>query len=168
MRVRRSRLSDEQTRRLLEHFVAGTPARVAAELVRVNRNTATLFYHRMREVIARRLSTESPAPETLLPATDEATSNEERPVAAKVPVFALVRRGDKVLTVMMPERGERVAGRDGPRLRPDAIVYAQGTGNGLDMADLTQERVQRRARLAHGRSPISSAENFWSQAKRQL
>src|SRR6185436_1564604 len=132
MRVRRSRLSDEQTRRLLEHFVAGTPARVAAELVRVNRNTATLFYHRMRELIAQRLSSESPPPEALLPPAGEtaaAGTGERRP---KVAVFALVRRGDKVFTVMMPDPGERVVPRDRPRLRPDSIIYAEAAGEALD------------------------------------
>ena len=50
-----SRLSSEQTKRLLEHFVAGTPVRTAAELVKVNRNTSTYFYHRLRELIAAHL-----------------------------------------------------------------------------------------------------------------
>ena len=52
MKLKRSRLSVSQTRKLLEHVVAGTPARTAAELVGVNTNTATLFYHRLREIIA--------------------------------------------------------------------------------------------------------------------
>src|SRR5258705_9131677 len=52
---RRSRLSSELNRRLLEHFVAGTPARTAAELIGIHRNSATLFFHRLREVIAARL-----------------------------------------------------------------------------------------------------------------
>ena len=108
MRVRRSRLNDDQTRRLLEHFVAGTPARLAAELVHVNRNTATLFYHKMRLLIAEHLSNESPLPDVAAP---EGREGEVAPPAAgtdpqaKVPVFALVRRGDKVLTVMLPKLG---------------------------------------------------------------
>ncbi len=60
MKLRRSRLSNEQTQRLLEHFVAGTPARTSAELVGVNRNTASYFYHRLREVIAHHLESVSP------------------------------------------------------------------------------------------------------------
>lgn len=39
---RRSRLPVSIQKRLPEHFVASTPARSAAELVGVNRNTATL------------------------------------------------------------------------------------------------------------------------------
>src|SRR5688572_2180707 len=171
MRLRRSRLTDEQTHRLLEHFVAGTPARMAAELVQVNRNTARLFYHRMRLLIARHLASESPLPATLAQgeagaaATAPAGAGEER---AKIPVFALVRRGDKVLTVMMPpEPAAHASAGENPPLRPDSIVYAEGAGP-LDISELRPERVQRRAHLSRGRSPISSTENFWGQAKRQL
>lgn len=57
---RRSKLSGQKQRRLIEHFVAGTPARTAAELVGVNRNTATLYYHKLRETIAERIAGESP------------------------------------------------------------------------------------------------------------
>jgi len=169
MRVRRSRLSDEQTRRLLEHFVAGTPARMAAELVQVNRNTATLFYHKMRLLIAEHLSTETPPPlppEDGEPGIDGATQAEDAGATPKVPVFALVRRGDKVLTVMLPGE-ERPAPPRGP-LRPDSIIYAEAAAGPLDVGNLQHERVQRRAHLARGRAPISSVENFWGQAKRQL
>ena len=50
MRLKHSKLTANQTVRLCEHFVAGTPARTAAELVSVNKNTAALFYHRLREI----------------------------------------------------------------------------------------------------------------------
>ena len=36
----------------MEHFVAGTTARTAAEIVGVNKNTAQLFFHRLRDIIA--------------------------------------------------------------------------------------------------------------------
>src|ERR1700722_7820760 len=57
---RRSWLGLEVQRALLMQFVAGTPARMAAELTGVNRNTATLFYHKLRELIAAKLAEESP------------------------------------------------------------------------------------------------------------
>ena len=44
--------------RLLEHFVAGTTARAAAELVGVHRNTS--FYTRLRKVIAEEMEKASP------------------------------------------------------------------------------------------------------------
>ncbi len=50
--MRKSRLSWAQQRRLIEHFVAGTTARTAASLVGVNKNTATFYFHRLRQIIA--------------------------------------------------------------------------------------------------------------------
>jgi len=52
MDIKRSKLKKMTRKRLIEHFVSGTTARTAAELVGVNRNTARLFYQRLREVIA--------------------------------------------------------------------------------------------------------------------
>lgn len=59
-RRRRSRIDGTVQVVLLEHFVAGTPARAAAALVGVNRHTATLFYHNVREVIAAHLALDAP------------------------------------------------------------------------------------------------------------
>jgi transposase len=36
----------------MDLFVAGSTARAAAEIVGVNRNTARVFYHRLRQLIA--------------------------------------------------------------------------------------------------------------------
>jgi len=56
MYERQSRLSKGKRDRLIEHFVAGTTARAAAELVGVHRNTAASFYTRLRKVIAEQLA----------------------------------------------------------------------------------------------------------------
>ncbi|MFM2065971.1 MAG: hypothetical protein RLZZ584_880 [Pseudomonadota bacterium] len=60
MNRRYSRLSEEQTRHLLECFVAGMPARPAAELAGVNRNTARLCFHHVRQAIALHLGSAEP------------------------------------------------------------------------------------------------------------
>jgi hypothetical protein len=52
MYQRKSRLSVRQRNRLVEHFVAGTTARTAVELVGVNRNAVVSFYNRRRTIIA--------------------------------------------------------------------------------------------------------------------
>lgn len=39
----------------MDLFVAGATARAAAEIVGVNRNTARVFYHRLRQLIASKL-----------------------------------------------------------------------------------------------------------------
>ncbi len=57
---RRSRLLPSIQLELLRLFVAGVPARVAAEVTGGNRNTAILFFHKLRQIIASRLAEESP------------------------------------------------------------------------------------------------------------
>ena len=49
--MRKSRLSQQKQVRLIEHFVAGTTARCAADLIGVNRNTAAYYFKRLREII---------------------------------------------------------------------------------------------------------------------
>ena len=51
---RRSRLPVAVQGRLVEHFVAGTPARVVADLTGIHRNSAILFYRKPREIILAR------------------------------------------------------------------------------------------------------------------
>ena len=42
-------MSRSEQLRLMEYFVAGTPARTAADLVGVHRNSAIRFFHKLRE-----------------------------------------------------------------------------------------------------------------------
>jgi transposase len=60
MKMRKSRLSKEKQERLMEHFVSGSTARCASELVNVNKNTASYFFHRLREVIYQATEGEAP------------------------------------------------------------------------------------------------------------
>jgi transposase len=59
--MRKSRISQSKQDRLVEHFVAGTTARTAARVVGVLRNSAALYFHRLREVVAYELEAESEA-----------------------------------------------------------------------------------------------------------
>lgn len=49
---RKSRLPAWQQLRLLEHFIGGSMARAAADLVGVNSKTAAFYFPRLREVTA--------------------------------------------------------------------------------------------------------------------
>ncbi|MFQ5356667.1 MAG: IS1595 family transposase, partial [Mariprofundaceae bacterium] len=48
--MRKSQLSQYKQMKLIEHFVSGSTARCAAELVGINRKTAAYYYHRLRIV----------------------------------------------------------------------------------------------------------------------
>src|SRR5450830_807154 len=104
MYERQSRLSKGKRDRLIEHFVAGTTARAASELVGVHRNTAASFYTRLRKVIAEQLAEASPLAGEV--EVDESyfggarKGKRGRGAAGKVPVFGLLKRGGKVYTIM--------------------------------------------------------------------
>ena len=53
--MRKRRLSRAKQHKLIEHFVAGTTARCAADLLSVNRKTAAYYYHRLRAIIVMKL-----------------------------------------------------------------------------------------------------------------
>ncbi len=57
---RKSRLLPSIQSDLIRQLVAGVPARTAAELTGVNCNSAILFFHKLRKVIAGRLAEEVP------------------------------------------------------------------------------------------------------------
>ncbi len=50
--MRKSRISSSKQTRLIEHFVAGTTARCASQLIGVNKSTAAYYFERLREIIA--------------------------------------------------------------------------------------------------------------------
>lgn len=88
--------------------MAGVPARTAAELVGVNRNTAILYFHKLRKVIAAKLAENTPflAGEVEV---DESyfggarKGKRGRGAAGKVPVFGLLKRGGRVHAVIIPD-----------------------------------------------------------------
>jgi len=199
MKLRRSRLSDRQTERLLDSFVAATPARLAAELARVNRNTARVFYHRLRETIARHLVRADPLEgEVELDHVDlDAPGNgPSRAAPGEVPLFALLRRGDKVHVAMVsgaqrvllgarpkaprhalsnhrhPDHrpnGQR-SNHQKQRLKIDALVYTAvpRLGAALNVSDLRWVRPARRADASRDLHRIDRIDDFWEQTKWHL
>jgi transposase len=59
-RRRKSRLTERVQEDLIRQVVAGATARTAAELVGANRHTATLYFHKLRELIALKLAETEP------------------------------------------------------------------------------------------------------------
>ena len=164
MRLRRSRLTHRQTERLLEHFVAGTPARAAAPLVGVNRNTARLFYHRLRVIIAQCLRREHGQ------SGDVAIGTAGFERVRGYPVFALLKCGGRIQIAMLADA------QDTPpppaavtRVRADAVICADTPDlpRVLDVSRLRHQRLSEAPRSTR-RSALDSIENFWGQAKRHL
>ena len=160
--------------RLIEHFVAGSTARAAAEIVGVQVNTATRFFMRLRQLIAGKL------PSYQLCGEVEADENyfggvrkgkRGRGAAGKVAVFGLLKRGGKVYTAIIPNaKTETILPIIEEKVTPESIVYTD-TFKGydaLDVSDFHHMRINHSELFADRRNHINGIENFWNQAKRHL
>ena len=118
-----SRPSRAKRLRLLEHSMAGTTARAAAELAGVNR-----FYLALRKVIAEEMEKAAPLHREV--GVDESyfggkrKGKRGRGVAGKVPVFGLLKRGGSVYTLPIPNaKAKTPMPILESRVVPDSIVY---------------------------------------------
>ncbi len=175
--MRKSRLSQQKQVRLIEHFVAGTTARCAADLIGVNRNTAAYYFQRLREIIAYELEQVSHEVFEGEIEVDESyfggarKGNRGRGAAGKVPVFWLLKRGGKVYTKIIADAsGATLMPIIERKVIPDSIVYSDcWTGyHALDVSDFKHVRINHSKLFANGRNHINGIENFWNQAKRHL
>jgi len=175
----RSRLSRQQMRRLAEHFVAGTPARTAAELIGIHRNSATFFFHRLREVIASHLDDSSPsgaeAPVEIEIGVHAFSGvgmlRRTHGAKGKVLVIGLLRRGGRIRTFVPVDEGLRaLTSILRKRLDVSALVYADRPAvcAALDALGVPHYGIGRRAPGPGRRAHISGVENFWSQAERHM
>jgi transposase-like protein len=102
---RKSRLPEAIQRALITQFVAGVPARTAAAVLDLNRPTVTLYFHKLREVIAAHLAEEAPLPLGEVE-VDESyfggfqKGKRGRGAGGKVMVFGLLKRVGKVYVAM--------------------------------------------------------------------
>ena len=175
--MRKSRLSKARQSKLMEHFVAGTSARCAADLIGVNRKTAIYYYHRLREIIAYRMSLEMHEIWGGEIEVDESyfggkrKGKRGRGAAGKVPVFGLLKRGGKVYTKVIPDASSKTLM---PIIRskviPDSIVYSDCWRgyNVLDTSEFKHYRINHSKLFADKKNHINGIENFWNQAKRHM
>ena len=100
---RKSRMSTHQQYRLIEHFVAGTTARTASQIIGVQVTTSARFYLRLRKLVASKLpsyelSGQVEADERYFGGKRKGMRG--RGATGKVAVFGLLKRGGKVYTVL--------------------------------------------------------------------
>ncbi len=175
MEIRYSKLTKKQRRQLMEHFVAGTTARTAAEIVGVNKNTAQLFFHRLREIIAQKQDSmiifkgEIEADESYF--GGKRKGKRGRGAAGKVPVFGLLKRGGKVFAEIIPDaKSKTLMPIIKEKVTPDSIVYTDSlpSYNALDVSEFKHVRINHSKLFAENRNHINGIENFWNQAKRHM
>ena len=175
---RQSRLALSVQQELVKYFVAGVTARAASEMAGVNRMTAQLYFHKLREVIHERLSSETP--QDMLDGEIEVDESyfggarkgkRGRGAAGKIPVFGLLKRGGKVHAVIIPDaKTQTLLPEIRARVKPDSIIYSDSfrAYNALDVSEFHHRRINHSEVFAEKENHINGIENFWSQAKRHL
>jgi len=174
---RKSRLSQVKQEELIKYFVAGSTARSAAVLVGVNRHTATLYFQKLREIIAAHLEQENSDMMSGKIELDESyfggyrKGKRGRGATGKIPVFGLLKRQGKVYAIPIPNaRSSTLLPIINEKIKPDSIVYTDSfvSYDVLDVSQFHHERINHSTDFADGDNHINGIENFWSQAKRHL
>lgn len=117
---------------LLKFFVAGTPARTAADLTGVHRNSAIRFYHKLRCAIAfkqqkraAQFCGEIEVDESYFGGVRKGKRG--RGAAGKTIVFGLLKRGGKVYTVPVADvKRATLIPVIRQKIKPDSVVYTDG------------------------------------------
>ena len=176
MGVSRCKLSRKVQLRLLEFFVLEVTARAAADTLDIQANTAALFYHKIRQVIAVKLA--EVEPELGAFEVDESyfggvrKGKRGRGAAGKVAVFGILKRGGKVYTLPVADtKASTLLNALKSKVLPDSIVYTDSyrSYNSLDISGFHHRRVNHSKTFVGKRgNHINGIENFWNQAKRTL
>jgi transposase len=176
VKLKHSRLNESQTKKLLDFFVSGATARVASDLVGVNRNTATHFYDKIRQIIAFNLEKDSPFLDGEVE-VDESyfggarKGKRGRGAAGKVPVFGLLKRNGKVYAQVIPDsKSATLMPIIRGKVKPDSIIYTDTfrSYNALDVSEFKHFRINHSEIFADKTNHINGIENFWNQAKRHM
>ena len=175
--MKRSKLSEEKQLKLIEHFVAGTTARTASALIGINRKTAILYYHHLRELI---FEYEKEKEEDFFNGEIEVDESyfggkrkgkRGRGAKDKMPVFGLLKRGGKVYVKMINNtKISTLIPIIRQKVQPDSIVYSDyyHSYDVLDVSEFRHFRINHSEKFAEEKNHINGIENFWNQAKRHL
>ena len=174
VRITRCKLSKKEQQKMIAFFVHGVTARSADDLMKMQPNTAALFYRKIREVIAYYLAQD--ASQTLNGdfVLDESYLNElkqrkasDNSDADKHAVFGILARQGKIFTKMTGYNSPELLTAASPNLLvPDSVVYINGDhqDQSLDVNECYQEPVSQ----AVSPEQAAETENFWKQTKYML
>ena len=177
MTISHCRLKKSIQSRLIEYFVLEVTARSAADILRINANSAALFYRKIRKVIAFHLAQEAAEVFNGEIEIDESyfggvrKGKRGRGAAGKVVVFGMLKRQGKVFTVVVENtKADTLLPVIARKIKPDSIVYTDGyhSYDALDISDFHHYRIDHSEQFADEKNHINGIENFWNQAKRVL
>jgi len=160
----------------MKYFVAGSTARIAADLVGIHRNTGIRFFHKLREKItlkqqqrSEQFSGEVELDESYFGGVRKGKRG--RGAAGKVAVFGILKRGGKVYTqIILDAKSATLMPIIRRQIKPDSIVYTDcwRSYNALDISEFKHYRINHSKLFAQKYNHINGIENFWNQAKRHM
>lgn len=177
MKITHCRLSKKVQCRLLEFFVLEVTARSAADILNIQPNSATLFYRKIRQVIAFNLAKEAHEIFQGDIEIDESyfggvrKGKRGRGAAGKVVVFGMLKRHGKVYTVIVENTKEAtLMPVIANKIKPDSVVYTDTyrSYDALDVSEFHHHRINHSEVFVNQKNHINGIENFWNQAKRVL
>ena len=177
MAVFRCKLSKRVQLELIKYFVLEVTARSSANLLKIQPNSAALFYRKLRLVIKDHLDAESKELFNGQIELDESyfggtrKGKRGRGAAGKVAVFGMLKRQGKVYTVVVPDTSEdTLIPEIVKKIKLHSIVYTDGyrSYNSLDVSGFHHHRINHSESFVEKKNHINGIENFWNQAKRVL
>ena len=174
---RRSRISLSIQIELIKYFCAGVTARSAAELSGVNRNTAILFFHKLRETIHEEIISGETTQMSGEIELDESyfggrrKGKRGRGAGGKVPVFGLLKRDGYVHAMIIPNAASAtLVPIIREKIKPHSVVYTDSfrAYDVLDVSEFHHYRINHSKLFAEKNNHINGIENFWNQSKRHL
>jgi transposase len=154
----------------------GATACAAAEFAGVNRHTATLYFLKLRELIAAKLAEQEPWLSGEIE-FDEGyfrgarKGKRGRGTAGKLPVLGRLKRSGTVHALIIPNTQETtLLPIIRQTIKPDSIICTGGFSSygALDASEFRHERFNHSEAFVDQRNHINKIENFWNQAKRHL
>jgi len=174
--IKNSKLTNRQIGRLIDYFVLEVPAIKAAKVLSINRHSAERIYTIIRINIARECEKESPLGGEV--EVDESyfggkrRGQRGRGAADKVPVFGILKRGDKVYTRIVEDVSRKTLRKIiRTKVIPESVIYSDSfrSYNGLVLDGFKHYRIDHdRGFINEGRNHINGIENFWGYAKTKL
>jgi len=152
-------------------------ARSAANILKINPNSAALFYRKIRQVIAFNLALEAAEVFNGEVEIDESyfggvrKGKRGRGATGKVVVFGMLKRHGKVFTVVVENtKTKTLMNEIARKIKPDSIVYSDAyhSYDALDVSEFHHHRINHSEMFVDEKNHINGIENFWDQAKRVL
>ena len=174
MRVTHCKLKKSIQKKLLEFFILKVIAKAAEDLLRIQANSAILFYRKIREVISYHLALEADEVFDGQIELDERFFDDHRKGRSRCSRKSCCIRFIKTTRKSIYGSGRKYQEALMPvilrKIKPDSWVYTDTyrSYDALDVSKFHHERINHSELFAVKQNHINGIENFWSQAKRIL